>query len=136
LRASGGEHLLVLVVQAKDFQLNCGQSQGLVKLIMAGLLNSAAGGPSLRGMDATSEAAFLPPGCLPSVVLGPAVLLLVPGLKPGLAEPPAPAPWPWPGGGRAWRRERLRATGGLLQPPRLPVGWYRPRHQPDYPTGG
>ena len=45
----------MLLVQAKDFQLNCGQSQGLVKLIMAGLLNSAAGGPSLRGMDATSE---------------------------------------------------------------------------------
>jgi hypothetical protein len=79
LLASGGEHLPVLLVQAKDFQLNCGQFQGLVKLIMA-------------GMDATSEIGFLPLGCLPSVVLGPAVLLLVPGLKPGLAEPPARSP--------------------------------------------
>jgi hypothetical protein len=34
-------------------------------------------------MDATSEVAFRPLGCLPSVVPGPAVLPLVPGLDQG-----------------------------------------------------
>ena len=80
LRASGGEHLLVLVVQAEDFQLNCGQSQGLVKLIMAGLLSSVVGRSHVRRHGRHQPVAFLPLGCLPSLVLGPAVLLLVPGL--------------------------------------------------------
>ena len=112
----------MLLVQARDFQLNCGQSQGLVKLITAGLLNRAAGGPSLRGMDATSEAAFLPLGCLPSVVLRPAVLLLVPGLKPGLAEPPARSPGLGPAVAAHGGASGLGAPGGLLQHKGLPVG--------------
>jgi hypothetical protein len=109
LLASGGEHLPVLLVQAQDFQLNCGQFQGLAKLIMAGLLSSAVGCSYVR-RHGSQRVAFLPLGCLPSVVLGPAVLLVVPGsTRAGCAT--SPVPGPCPGGGRAWRRERLRGDG-------------------------
>src|SRR5438034_994863 len=92
-------------------------------------------------MDATSEAAFLPLGCLASVVLGPAVLLLVPGLKPGLAVPPVRSPGPGPA-----------AHGGTSGAGHLAMyckvrgcrsAWYRPGMSritqladKTYPTGG
>jgi hypothetical protein len=79
-------------------------------------------------MDATSEAAFLPPGCLPSVVLGPAVLPLVPGLKPGQAEPPGRSPGPGPA---VAAHGGARGSGHLaVQHEGLPVGaWYRLRYE-------
>jgi hypothetical protein len=101
----------MLLVQAKDFHLNCGQFQGLVKLIMASLLSSAIGCSYVQRHGRHQRVAFLPPDCLPSVVLGPAVLLLVPGLKPGAGCATSPVP---PTLARRWPRIAARAAPGTL----------------------